>query len=166
MRSLRSIWLWLSLISLLVFSLYLGHLVQLTQNGYCHSADKYLSDEEKIKLALVDLLKKYPPAILKNQTGVDTSSFSPPIKPIFYSNLEQFLNLNPNCCTFVSPQKFREGPGQIDLIERLTNAATNLIEVKYLVRYLDGDKVPKENKTTTYLYITDCGTPANHSYNP
>lgn len=139
------------------------YLIRLTNAGYCFAAEKYLTDEEKIRVALVDLLKKYPPSIVKKLLRPDVSSMSAPKNPIYYHDVDEFLSLNPDCCkvrfhTFAEPEMHpKEMPPFIDI---LMGTATRVIEVTYLVRFRDEHDAEQSVKTTDYLHITNCGTPA------
>jgi hypothetical protein len=157
---------WLLILALMSGLAYLGYLARLTYTGYCHAADKYLTDEEKIRVALGDLLKKYPPSVVRKPLRENVWSISAPENPIYYRDVDEFLSLNPDCCKFTPPAVFRESDGRFTLVERLTGVATNLIEVKYWVRYLDKGNTMRAIKTTGYLYITSCGTPGDPPYIP
>ena len=157
---------WSSILLVTFGIVYLGNLARLTHNGYCHAADKYLTDEEKIRVALEDFLKKYPPPVIRTPVETNVWSLSVPKKPIYYRDLNEFLSLNLDCCKFTPPAVFREGNGQFTLAERLRGVATNLINLKYSVRYYGEDNTMRSIETTGYLYITSCGTPGDPPYIP
>jgi hypothetical protein len=169
------------MVSAIAYGIYIGYLARLTYIGYCHTEDKHLTDEEKIAmalsdllqkypplttLALGDLLKKYPPSIDRKLIKVEEWSAAPreawhmfkPEKPIYYRDVKYFLMMNPDCCKIYSTSTVMEG-GELSLVEVLMGTATEIVEVNYLVRYWDEENVEKSIKTVDYLHITSCGTP-------
>lgn len=135
------------------------YLALLSYAGYCHAVGKYLTDDEKIRVALVDLLKKYPPSVIlrKHHPDATVLGYLPPENPIYYRDVDEFLALNPDCCKVNPTEKFMEG-GTLTLVEKLTGTATSVIEANYLVRYRREDGKEGSIKTTGYLHITSCGT--------
>lgn len=137
---------------------YLGYQARLTYLGYCHAADKFLSNDEKINAAIEELLKKYPAAVVRTSMEPNVSSLSVPIKPVHYSNPNQFLSMNPNCCKVKPTSTYMEG-GRLSLVQILTGTATNVVEINYLVRFKDEQDKPQAIKTTAYLHTNNCGAP-------
>lgn len=136
---------------------YLVHLARLVDSGYCFAAEKYLTEEEKIRVALVDLLKKYPPPVIRTPVEPRVSSLSAPKNPIHYRDVDEFLSLNPDCCKVESAELSMEG-GKLTLLEKLTGTATDIVVVNYLVRYRDDDNTERAIKTLESLRITSCGS--------
>lgn len=151
---------WLLILMLTSGLAYLGYLARLTDNGYCHAAGKYLTDEEKIRIALGDLLKKYPPSVIlrKHHPDATVLGFLPPENPIYYRDVDEFVSLNPNCCKVRPTETYTEG-ATVTLAEKLTGTATSVIETNYLVRYRGEDNLEHRIKTTVSLHVTNCGTP-------
>lgn len=163
MRRLKLILMWTALIALVGCIAYAGHLVRLTYAGYCHAAEKYLTDDEKIRVALVDLLKKHPPVVMRSSVEANVFNMSPPDNPILYRNVDDFLSRNPDCCsvryhTFPAPEM--QPDVMPPLSDILTGTATRVVIVTYLVRFKDERNVEQSVKTTTYLHINNCGAPA------
>ena len=158
MRRLKLALMYIALGAVIAYGTYLGYLARLTYTGYCHAEGKYLTDEEKIRVAVTDLLTKYPPPVIQTQVEINVWHQSVPNHPIHYRDVDQFLALNPDCCKVDPTEKFMEG-GTLTLIEKLTGTATSVVEVNYLVRYRLDDGEEASIKTTSYLHITNCGTP-------
>jgi hypothetical protein len=157
MRRLNRLLVLIVIGSLITYGMYLGHLAQLSYKGYCHAAGKYLTDDEKIKIALFDLLKKYPPPVIQTPASYGWARDTPK-NPIYYHDVNSFLSLNPDCCKIKPAEAYTEG-ASITLIDNIFGAATNVIEVNYLVRFKDNDNMEQSIKTLDYLHITNCGTP-------
>ena len=157
---------WIAFAAALGYGVYLGYLGWLTTRGYCHADGKYLTDDEKIRVALVNLLSKYPPAVVeKTVTGGQGRGRSAPVDPVHYRTVDEFLLLNPDCCkvrsvTYPEPDVSPECIGPHDLVDTLKGVATCAIEVTYLVRFKDEHEAVQSIKTTGWLHISNCGTPA------
>lgn len=166
MRSLKLGLMWILFAAVLGCGVYLGYLGWLTTRGYCHAEGKYLTDEEKIRVALVDLLRKYPPAVVdKTVTAGQGRGRSAPVNPVRYRNVDEFLFLNPDCCkvrsvTYPELDVSPECIGSHDLVDTLMGVATCAIEVTYLVRFKDEHEAVQSIKTTGWLHISNCGNPA------
>lgn len=138
---------------------YLCYLAWLTNNGYCHAEGKYLTDDEKIRVALIDVLREYPPSVIR--TPIDPTkggNLTVPKDPINYRDVNEFLYLNPDCCKVRPTETYTEG-STVTLLEKLTGTASSVIETNYLVRYRGEDGLERSIKTTPSLHITNCGTP-------
>ena len=167
MHRLKLLLIWATFAAVLGYGVYLGYLGWLTTNGYCHAQGKYLTDDEKIRVALVDLLSKYPPAVVlgKHHPDAKVLGYLSPQNPIHYRDVDDFLSLNPDCCivgsTSGEPRVTNpEDIGPANLIETLMGTATRAIEVTYLVRFKDANDVAQSIRTTGWLHISNCGTPA------
>ena len=165
MRRLKLGLMWILFAAVLGCGVYLGYLGWLTTRGYCHAEGKYLTDAEKIRVALVDLLTKYPPAVIRKSVEPNVSIMSTPNNPIFYRDVNDFLSLNPDCCkvrsvTYPEPDVSPECIGSHDLVDTLMGVATCAIEITYLVRFKDEHEAVQSIKTTGWLHISNCGTPA------
>jgi hypothetical protein len=122
--------------------------------GYCHAEGRYLSDEERINLAITNILQTYPPVLTENAVGVIHAKR--PDNPIYYADIAEFKSANNNCCniTQVGPEGKND---RVSLYSRITGSISGLVHVKYLVRYKDehGNYLSKTHET--YPAITNCG---------
>lgn len=138
---------------------YLGYLARLTYNGYCHAERKYLTDEEKIRVAVADVIRKYPPPIMQIPVSYGWS-LDIPENPIYYRDVDDFLEQNPNCC-FISRMSLNKGMDNTEprFIERATGGVSAFVSMNYAVRYLDVSKTTKSVDVTGYLALSNCGIP-------
>ena len=97
MHRLKLALIWVSLAAVLAYVAYLGYLARLNYTGYCHAEGKYLTDGEKIRMAVADELKRYPPAISSAYVGGKKLPIA--ANPIHYQDVNDFLRLNPACCS-------------------------------------------------------------------
>ena len=155
---LSIVWLWIGGGVIVVAVVYVTYLANFLDKGYCFAQSKYLTDDEKIRLALVNLLRKYPPAVIKTPVTQIGWGLSVPKNPIYYRDVDEFLVFNPDCCKVNPAGKYTEGAG-VTLIEQLTGTATGIVEVNYLVHYLDETNTAQSVKYVDYLHITNCGKP-------
>ena len=167
MHRLKLVLMWIAFAAVLGYGVYLGYLGWLTTKGYCHAEEKYLTDDEKIRVALVDLLSKYPPAVVlgKHHPDAKLLGYLSPQNPVPYRDVDDFLSLNPDCCkvrsvTYPEPGVPPECIGSHDLVDTLMGVATCTVEASYLVRFKDEHKTVQSIKTTGWLHISNCGTPA------
>ncbi|HSC74692.1 MAG TPA: hypothetical protein VLB90_00460 [Pseudomonadales bacterium] len=122
--------------------------------GYCHAEGRYLSDEEKIDLAIRDILQTYPPVLTENAVGVIHSKR--PENPVYYTDITEFKSSNNNCCniTQVGPEGKND---RASLYSRITGRISGFVHVKYLVRYKDEQGTGLSKSIDTYPAITNCG---------
>ena len=160
MRRLKLGLIYIALGLVVAYGGYLCYLAWLTNNGYCHAEGKYLTDEEKVRVAVADVLRNYPPSVIlrKHHPDAIVKGFLPPESPIYYRDVNEFLYMNPDCCKVRPTETYTEG-STVTLLEKLTGTATSVIETNYLVRYRGEDGLERSIKTTPSLHITNCGTP-------
>lgn len=128
--------------------------------GYCFPEMKVLSNEEKIRAVVENVLRKYPPAVIR--TPVDGGwSVSSPNKPIYYKDVDEFLTLNPNCCEFTKIRDPEEGGPYF--MERLTGTVSGYARIDYQVRYWDGEGT-ESVLSKNHLAISNCGKPTRKWY--
>lgn len=130
----------------------------LNYSGVCIPAGKILSNEEKIRATIGYRLQKYPPAAIRTPVG-DTGGWSnsPPEKPILYKDVDEFLQINPDCCQLTkqrNPEEGGAGPTQ-----RATGTTSGYIKLNYQVRYWEGG-ITKSVTYAEHIPISNCGKPA------
>lgn len=128
--------------------------------GYCEAESRYLTDEEKINIAITDTLRSYPPPLPKYGSDGGTRKvvdIRPPAEPINYADLEEFLRLNKDCCALT--KEVREGQS-VTPISRLTGRISTFVTVKYLVRYRDHQGNIVSEPSETFRAISNCGLAA------
>ena len=145
------------LIALLFF------VARLSYSGYCFKEKRYLSDEEKINLAVQHVVRFYPPNIpyeivVENGEQKKIRTGRSPKNSLPYRDLKEFLELNPNCCRVVMRANFSDGERYIvEFWDRLFGRTSCLVEVKYFVRYRDDAGVAHSYPAETFPAISNCG---------
>jgi hypothetical protein len=128
--------------------------------GYCHSQGRYLSNEEKIRSAVDFTLNRYPPTISRkikvNVDGVtkDTEERFAPKNPIKYSNIDEFIKLNPDCCTL--SMRTREG-GRPYFLDRITGYVSTYVLILFKVRYFNENNIENYSDSGMAVAIQNCG---------
>ena len=158
MRRVKLATIFIGLCSLLAIGTYSAYWMQSIDAGYCHADERFLSDEEKVRAAVTNLLKSYPPAVIETPIAPGLSSWDFPERPIAYRDVNEFMSLNPDCCKLKPTEAYTEGT-KVSLFEKLTGTATSVVEASYLVHYRDRENVQHSIKTLEYLHITNCGAP-------
>lgn len=129
--------------------------------GYCFPEGKVLSDQEKIRAVVRNVLKKYPPAVIR--TPIDGGwSLSSPDKPIYYKDVDEFLALNPDCCELTQMRNLEEGVG-FTFMERLKGTASSFARINYQVRYRE-DGAVKSVLSKNHFAISNCGEPQQEPF--
>ena len=131
---------------------------RLSYHGYCFSQGRYVPESEKVRIAVARLLETYPPAATNVPLGSNWWQPIPPNKPIHYLDVDEFLAINHDCCKVVPIEKYIEG-GHLTLLERVTGTATQVVEIRYLVRHRDDINKPQSFPTKANLQITNCADP-------
>lgn len=165
MRRAKLTLIYIALGLLIACGAYLGNLIRLNYLGYCLEAGRYLTDEEKIRMAVTDVLKRYPPAVYPALVGTEKLRIGrPPVSPIHYLDVDDFLRLNPTCC---SVSFMYRGSESIELrfLWRVAGAPSSFVNINYLVRYLNENNDPQSEKAKTIVPISNCGKPV-HWWDP
>ena len=162
MRSVKPGLTYIAIGSLIACGAYFGYLARLTYTGYCHMEGKYLTDEEKVRASVADVLSHYPPSVVlrKHHPDAKIEGYLPPESPVYYRDVDEFLKLNPNCCV-VSPISVSKGMESTAprFFERATGGVSSFVSMNYEVRYLDPSKEKKSVHVTGYLALSNCGIP-------
>lgn len=115
--------------------------------GFCHATGRFLTDKEKIDIAIADAISSYPPplASLGNY---------PPKDPIPYSSIEEFRRLNPNCCTLSNSA--RKAP-DVSFLSRVQGTNSTYVLVDFVVRFRDERGNEVSEPAGTFSAISNCG---------
>ena len=132
------------------------YVARLNYQGYCFAQEKYLTDDEKLRVAIADELRLYPPIVEVRKNGLN-DGYLKPKQPIYYRDVDEFLALNPGCCTL----RLKRSPEEPVLLFRewVTGAVTSFARITYQVRFLDKDNTPKTLEHTVYPPLSNCGVP-------
>lgn len=128
---------------------------RLSYDGYCFSQGRQIPENEKVRTAIARILETYPPAATRVYLGSNAWQPIPPSRPIHYASVDEFLAMNPECCRIAPIEKYIEG-GHLDLLSRLTGEATNIVEIRYLVRYLDDSNRHQSFPAEILLRLNNC----------
>jgi hypothetical protein len=147
------------LVAVVLFILLAGR-IWLNYIGFCFEKRLFLSDEEKISIAIRDTLSSYPPVVLE-YVEKDGRLFRTgghiPANPIYYKDVDEFISENPDCCKVT--QKMERTGYPIRLEYRLLGRANTFVEIKYKVKYIDANGIERSQMTTEYIAISNCGHP-------
>jgi hypothetical protein len=135
----------------------------LSFSGFCFEERRYLTDEEKINIAVLHVLRFYPPIMRKEIVAEgderkEILTGGRPKAPIPYRDLKEFREVNPNCCRVVMQANHSGGEvGDVAFWQRLFGLTSCFVEVKYLVRYRDATGMVHFYTTETFPAISNCG---------
>ena len=132
-----------------------GFFAGMSYAGYCLREGKVLSDDEKIRTVVMNILKKYPPAVIRTPVAYGWS-ISSPARPIYYKDIDDFISLNPACCEITKTRDPEEGGPYF--MERLTGTVSGYARIDYQVRYWEDGGV-KSVLSKNHLPISNCGKP-------
>ena len=114
-------------------------LIGLSYSGFCFKEFRYLSDQEKINIAITSILESNRDAVVLYE---DNSFLYP------YKDVDDFLISNPNCCEIVN----NIGTGNMDWLDRLLGHLTAYIYIEFIGVYKN-----KIEKKKGIIAITNCG---------
>ncbi len=137
------------------------YIARLSYTGYCFSEGKYLSDQEKLRLVVVHVLKEYPPRLIVTYSEEDKRNHAGPRpsgKVIAYQDVDEFLLVNTPCCEVTKARKEYENSGPT-FMEKLTGTVSSFVGMDYWVRYWGDAGKAKSIKTLGFYPISNCGKP-------
>lgn len=150
------------LLVVLVIALRIGFSAGMSYAGYCFAEQKTLSDNEKIRAVVSNVLKKYPPAVALKEIRPGVPSYTVPSDPIRYKDVDEFLALNPGCCELTQSRNPEEGVG-FTFMERLKGTASSFARIDYQVRYRE-DGAVKSVISKNHFAISNCGEPQEEPF--
>ncbi len=130
---------------------YLSIYFSLNYSGFCFAKMRYLSDYEKLKSAFDSLNnaeKLRTPIAGKMQY----------IEFIKYKNFDEYIKENLDCCT-ISPPGGVEAPIPDSFLNpRILGLDSGEgIRIKFKVRYLDENELPRSQEITAGIALENCG---------
>lgn len=141
--------------------LYLGLRAGLNYSGFCLEQRRYLTEREKIEIAIERILRSYPPTLIQVVThpdGRQVDRYFQPERPVPYRSVDEFLQVNPECCE-VTTREHPKISGSISLGNRLFGITSANVRVRYQVRYLDASGRMITEIMEPYIAISNCGRP-------
>lgn len=141
--------------------LYLALRAGLNYSGFCLEQRRYLTDREKIEIAIKRILRSYPTTLTEGVTypdGRKATRWFRPERPVPYRSVDEFLQVNPECCEVTQREHPKIG-GSISLGNRLFGITSANVRVRYQVRYLDANGRMIMQTLEPYIAISNCGRP-------
>ena len=127
----------------------------LNYSGFCFAKMRYLSDEEKFRILFEAFNSRKTVPIKTKDKGTQN------YEQIKYESFEQFIEMNPNCCT-IDPG----GPydlGSPDVWDRVTGYdSAQVIVITSRVHYIDENGEEKSQKMKTETILQNCGRKRFH----
>jgi hypothetical protein len=121
--------------------------------GYCHIQGRVLPEEERVRIAIEDVLQTYPPPV---RTPPESRNMERPTRPIPYAGVEAFRTSNPDCCEVVDELPEGYSP---PLSARMRGQFSSFVRLKFRVRYLTNTGVEAEQLVERHVAISNCGRP-------
>jgi|CXWL01.1.fsa_nt_gi c-di-AMP phosphodiesterase-like protein len=141
---------WIKVLGVLVITGTLGVFFRdaaLHNQDFCIEQNRELSDHEKLDAAVREVIRTYPPAIIKYNFQYKNGelvgySNKQPEQPIPYKDLKDFYAQNPGCCHLINMRNVEEG--RIDFYARVRWQHSAFVEINYRVKYLDDSNTQRE----------------------
>jgi hypothetical protein len=119
----------------------------LNYSGFCFETFRFLSDEQKIRIAVADRLKAEPPN-QQNQQNQHEATVS-----YHYQDVDDFLRLNAECCQVSGADFFSGVP--LEWLERLCGRLSDYVYVWEPSKYKDKNMMP--DNSVHIVALTNCG---------
>lgn len=129
----------------------------LNKNNICVRELRVLTVEEKRAKVVRFVLDQPVPAVY-HQMATDVIRVTPPPRPVPYTNEQDFLQVNPNCCIISSRMPVGESEPFTEY-ERGILGFSQYVHVVYQVRYIDEAGVMKSIPSSEYYILSNCGQP-------
>ncbi len=139
-------------------------------SGFCWSQKRYLSDQEKINFVVDHVLQRYRPQVeiyeMIDDKKLLLSRKDIPNNLILYQSKKDFFGSNKNCCevkkTLDKSIDLNDGePGEISFFHRISGTVSDLVHLKYLVRYKDSDGDIVSVLHHTSIAVSSCSSIPN-----
>jgi hypothetical protein len=128
----------------------------LHKKGYCISKGLTLSDDEKIHIAINDVIQEE-----QNEIDINTKDQGKQVYKVWspYTDYKSFLLQNPDCCKFmlkhfVIKEEQAVTPSFSDWVYGYT---ADYITMNYRMHYVDGDGNIRETIRPKAIFLDDCG---------
>ncbi|NOT84551.1 MAG: hypothetical protein HOP02_07165 [Methylococcaceae bacterium] len=149
----------------LVLASLLSIILGLNYFGFCYNQSRFLSDEEKIKIVVQEILVRYPKLgdvheQLSTHNGIRQwkTVKTWPENPIPYHDIAEFFTINPNCCQVTTNYKTIGGEGDtVGCWNRLTGHKSSVVGIRYLLRYQNNEGIIQTKLLEIFPSISNCG---------
>ena len=138
--------------------------------GFCFDKMRFLSDDEKIRIAISHVLKQYEydKVIIdigqvprgEKDNPFESGSKVFPIYPIPYRDEAEFLQFNPNCCYVTLKHKSKNYDGsayEIGFWEFVLGKKTSIVVVHYVFNYRDAKGNVQAKDADWFAGMDNCG---------
>lgn len=131
--------------------------------GFCWSKFRFLSDEERIEIAIrrSGAISETVDSIIETSQGVETIGnkvrYYTKVQNVMpYRSLKEFITLNQNCCKVSREVKVSEGTLKVSPYGCLSGFSPYFVSGKYILRFKEDGQVKTESKGFAY-YMSSCG---------
>ena len=152
------------LLGLAGYAIYLAHL---SYSGYCFEQKRFLTDDEKIRAVVREILVRYPKSgdVVHELKIVDgkrvwTKRKKWPESPVPYESIDHFLRLNPDCCSVSDLATYGTGLVKISVMQRVLGRASDFVRINYYLRYLDEKGNENKKLIQDERVVNQCAKPA------
>ncbi len=135
----------------------LGIFYSLNYSGFCFAKMRYLSDEEKLKIAFAyinneDTLPVYIDRRIKSYEHIK------------YANFDEYIKENPNCCSINYGEAYKSVKSSFipesSFLDRISGLGfRDLIVINFKVRYLDENGNQRVQEVRLGNTLRNCGRP-------
>jgi hypothetical protein len=132
----------------------------LLYSGYCWEEGRYLTNQEKIDIAVKEVInqqsRRWSYDYTVNEAGGKVYLRNEKRETFRYSNLKEFYALNQNCCDFLDIYLSGETYINIPFIERISGHLNTSIRVFYIYYYDEkNNNIPIYEETC--FALSNCG---------
>lgn len=124
----------------------------LNYTGFCWSEKRWLSSQEKINVAVSEVIRKR--SVNVSEEASSSVLKYRVIRGVPYGSKEEFFSVNPNCCDLVG--RAEDGFRPL-LIEKLFGNFSCMVRVRFKFRYIDEAGVLRERFEEEFPVIKNCG---------
>jgi hypothetical protein len=149
--------------------------------GFCFDKMRALSDDEKIRIAVSDILNLYGrkadyeripggqvikskrwifgPGIKLKLGASDSETNEFPAYPIPYRDVDEFLTLNPGCCYVTNQYHSIHNDEHGDAVDYFCffGGKSAIVVVNYIFKYKDKNGLLQHEFFTRYVGMNNCG---------
>lgn len=132
----------------------------LNYTGFCLKEGRFLTDEEKVQVAVSYVMTGYPPVLARTRAtdegGVwrNVVEYARPEDPIYYLDAAEFSRVNRDCCVVAA----RPGRAQAPLFwSRVRGRLSDFVRVSYRVRYLEPGGTEGSQVHVQWVAVANCG---------